>query len=157
MNIIMNLDDPGELDWGMPLIIQLTPEAIARVLMDTANAVHTGRETCIDDDSIINQMQARDDSGANTVRLVEQEFADEQEPEVIWHDWAVEVRLGQVLITGHWHVRSGAAPFEWDWLSRQAEMAFERACLLVGRRARRGVWVEEPEPREVPPPRASRH
>jgi hypothetical protein len=37
-----------------------------------------------------------------------------------------------------------------------AERAFERACVLLGRRARRGPVIEEPMPRELPP-RSSRH
>ena len=43
------------------------------------------------------------------------------------------------------------------WHGGEAEKAFDRACLLLGRRVRKGLVVDEPAPSELPPPRSSRH
>jgi hypothetical protein len=91
------------------------------------------------------------------VRLVEQEFYEDEEPETVWHDWTLEIRIGRVLTTGHWQVLVSAPPLDWEWNGREAEKAFARACVLIGRRARRGLTVEEPAQLEQPPPRSSRH
>jgi hypothetical protein len=104
----------------------------------------------------MNALVAMDDRGANSVRLVEQEFADETDAEAGWHDWAVEVRIGKIITTGHWQLRTNAAPLDWEWHADEAEKAFERACVLIGRRVRRGLVIEEPMPRDLPP-RSARH
>ena len=146
-------DDP---DWDMPLTFKLTPELVVHALMQNAAAVHTGWESCIDDDLVLSQLVAMDDAGNNAVRLVEQEFADEEEADVVWHDWALEVRIGKVITTGHFSLRVNSPPLDWEWHANEAENAFDRACVLIGRRVRRGLVIEEPMPRELPP-RASRH
>lgn len=151
-----DLTTAPEPDWDSPLRLQLTPELIVHAVMDNASAVHTGWQSCVEESVVLDQMQVIDDTGANAIRLVEQEFADEEEPETAWHDWTLEVRIGKVIVTGHWQVRTNAPPLDWEWHARAAERAFERACVLLGRRARRGLVVEEPMPRDLPP-RASRH
>jgi hypothetical protein len=143
-------------DWDSPLNFRLTPELIVHAVMETASAVHTGWESCVDEEAILSQITAMDDIGERSVRLVEQEFADDEDISVIWHDWTVEVRAGGVLVAGHWQVRSTSAPLDWEWTMAAAERSFERACVLLGRRVRRGLLVEEPMPRELPP-RSSRH
>ncbi|ESQ14018.1 MAG: hypothetical protein N838_33450 [Thiohalocapsa sp. PB-PSB1] len=148
--------DHTEPDWDSPLSIKLTPELIAHAVMYSAAAVHTGWESCVDEDSVLSQLVVMDDAGKHAVRLVEQEFADDQEEDVVWHDWALEVRIGKVVTTGHYSLRVNSAPLDWEWHAREAERAFERACVLLGRRVRRGLVVDEPMPRELPP-RASRH
>ena len=150
---LQSMADP---DWDTPLQLVVTPAIFVHGLLETATAAHTGWRSCIDEEAILNQLVALDDAGHNAVRLVEQEFADEQDAEVMWHDWTVELCIGKVFIVGHWQVRVGAPASEWEWHARQAEQAFERACLLLGRRVRRGLWVEDPAPRAVPP-RAHRH
>jgi len=148
--------DVTDPDWDMPLTIKLTPELIVHAVMQNAAAVHTGWESCIDEDMLLSDLVAMDDAGNNAVRLVEQEFADEQEEGVAWHDWALEVKIGKVITTGHFSLRVNSAPLDWEWQAREAENAFDRACVLIGRRVRRGPVIEEPMPRELPP-RASRH
>jgi hypothetical protein len=148
--------ETADPDWDMPLTLKLTPELIVHALMHNASGVHTGWESCIEDDLIVSQLVAMDDAGSCAVRLVEQEFADEQEPDAVWHDWVLEVRVGKVIVSGHYSLRTTAAPLDWDWHAREAENAFERACVLLGRRVRRGLVIEEPLPRELPP-RANRH
>lgn len=143
-------------DWDSPLNFKLTPELVVHAVMETASAVHTGWESCVDDDAVISQIAAMDDSGDKAVRLVEQEFPDEQDSSLMWRDWTVEVRVGRVLTVGHWQVRSNAAPLDWEWSAAAAERAFERACVLLGRRVKRGLVVEEPMPTELPP-HSSRH
>ena len=69
----------------------------------------------------------------------------------------LEISIGKVLTTGHWQIPSNAPHMEWEWNAREAEKAFGRACLLVGRRVRRGLVVDGPAPMEQPPPRSSRH
>jgi hypothetical protein len=153
---LSDFDPSADPDWDRPLNFRLTPELIVHALMETASAVHTGWDSCIDEDAILSQIAAMDDTGDKTVRLVEQEFADDEDSSASWHDWALEVRAGGVWTVGHWQVRSTAAPIDWEWAAAAAERAFERACVLIGRRVRKGLVVEEPLPRELPP-RSSRH
>lgn len=149
-------DDAAEPDWETPLSITLTPSLLIHALMGSASAAHTGWSSCIDDALAISNLVAIEDRSGNYVRLVEQEFVEDDQPGTVWHDWTVEVRLGSVLTTGHWQFPVTAPPAEWDWNAREAAQAFERACLLVGRRVRKALAVEEPAPVE-PVPRASRH
>lgn len=151
-----DFDHSADPDWDSPLNLTLTPELLVHALMDSASAVHTGWESCVDDEAILSQIVATDDTGDAAVRLLEQEFADDEEGTAAWHDWTLEVRFGRVFTVGHWQVRSNAAALEWDWSLQAAERAFERACVLLGRRVRRGPVIEEPMPRELPP-RSSRH
>ncbi len=154
---MMPEQDANEPDWDSPLALTLTPALLIHSLMKTATAVHTGWSTCIDDQLVVSNLVSMDDAAGNYVRLVEQEFYEDEEPETVWHDWTLEIRIGQILTTGHWQVLVTAPPIDWDWNAREAERAFERACVLVGRRARRGLAVDEPMPSEQPPPRSSRH
>jgi hypothetical protein len=148
--------DRNEPDWESPLHLKLTPALLIHSLMGTASAVHTGWSSCIDENLVVSSVVSMDDGAGNYVRLAEQEFY-EEDPEVVWHDWTLEIRVGSVLTTGHWHVPVSAPPMEWEWQAKESERAFERACLLVGRRVRRGLVVEEPAPSEQLPPRSSRH
>lgn len=150
------LEQTQDPDWDMPLNLKLTPELIVHALMQSASAVHTGWESCIDEAAAVNALVAMDDRGDNSVRLVEQEFADDNDAESGWHDWAVEVRIGKIITTGHWQLRTNAAPLDWEWHAEEAEKAFERACVLIGRRVRRGLVIDEPMPRDLPP-RSARH
>jgi hypothetical protein len=148
--------DRNEPDWESPLHLKLTPALLIHALMGTASAVHTGWSSCIDENLVVSSVVSMDDGAGSYVRLAEQEFY-EEDPEVVWHDWTLEIRVGSVLTTGHWQVPVSAPPMEWEWQARESERAFERACLLVGRRVRRGLVVEEPAPSEQLPPRSSRH
>jgi len=123
--------------------------------MSTASAVHTGWSSCIDDSLVITNQIAMDDQSGHYVRLVEQEFVEDDQPDMVWHDWTLELRLGSVLITGHWQCPASAHPSEWDWNAREAERAFEHACVLIGRRVRRSIQVEEPVLEDIP--RVRRH
>lgn len=153
----MNPDsDPSEPDWDSPLPLALTPSLVIHALMHTASAVHTGWTSCIDDKLVLSNALAMDDAGSY-VRLVEQEFYEDEDPETVWHDWTVEIRIGQILTTGHWQIPTTASPMEWEWNGRHAEQAFEKACVLIGRRVRRALAVEEPAEAEPSPPRTSRH
>lgn len=143
-------------DWESPLSFQLTPELLAHAVMQTASAVHTGWESCVDEEAILTQIVALGDQGEASVRLLEQELADEDDASESWHDWTLEVRVGGLLTVGHWQVRSQSAALDWEWSAAAAERAFELACVLVGKRVRRGLVVEGPMPRELPP-HSSRH
>lgn len=148
--------DTGEPDWDTPLSLTITPGLIIHALMGTASAVHTGWASCIDDSLVLSNQIAMDDQAGHYVRLVEQEFVEEEQPATLWHDWTLEIRLGSVLTTAHWQFSASAHPSEWDWNAREAGRAFERACVLLGRRVRRAMVVEEPVPTQDVP-RASRH
>jgi hypothetical protein len=148
--------DTGEPDWETPLSLTTTPALLIHALMGTASAVHTGWASCVDESLTLSNLVAMDDGVGNYVRLVEQEFVEEGNPEQVWHDWTLEVRVGAVLTTGHWQLEANARPSDWDWFGREARRAFERACVLIGRRVRDTLAVEEPEQAE-PIPRASRH
>lgn len=149
--------DATEPNWDSPLQIQLTPALLIHALMATASAVHTGWSSCIDEKLVVSGALSIDEVAGNYVRLAEQEFYEDEDPEVVWHDWTLEIRLGNVLTTGHWQVPVTASPMEWEWYAAEAEKAFDRACLLLGRRVRKGLIVEEPTPSEQLPPRSSRH
>jgi len=149
--------DAADPDWDSPLHIKLTPRLLIHTLMGTASAVHTGWASCVDDKLLMSNLVSMDDAAGHYVRLAEQEFYEDQDPETVWHDWTVEVRIGNVITTGHWQIPATAQAMEWEWNAREAERAFERACVLIGRRVRRGLAVEEPAAEEQPPPRSSRH
>jgi lysozyme family protein len=152
----MTLDrDTGEPDWDTPLSLTLTPGLLIHTLMSTASAVHTGWSSCIDDNLVLTNQVAMDDQAGHYVRLIEQEFVEDDQPDMVWHDWTLEIRIGSVLITGHWQFPATSHPSEWEWNAREAERAFERACVLIGRRVRRGIQVEEPILDDTP--RARRH
>lgn len=143
----MSQDQAGvEPDWDGPLQLTLTPALIIHALMATATATHTGWESCIDEGLVLSNLVAMDDGSGHYVRLAEQEFIEDADPETVWHDWTLEVRIAGVLTTGHWQVPVGGPPWEWQWHAREAEQAFERACVLIGRRVGRGLVVVEPQP-----------
>lgn len=153
----MNHDTtPPEPDWDGPLQLTLTPALLIHSLMTTATAVHTGWASCIDETLVLTNQLALDDAAGHYVRLVEQEYFEEADQDNLWHDWTLEIRLGGVLITGHWQTSVGGPPWEWEWQAREAEQAFERACVLVGRRVSRGLVVVEPQSANGPA-RSTRH
>jgi len=149
-------ESSGEPDWETPLTFTTTPALLIHALMGTAGAVHTGWASCVDESLVLSNLVAMDDQAGNYVRLVEQEYVEEGKPDTVWHDWALEVRIGSVLTTGHWQFETTAHPSDWEWNAREARGAFERACVLIGRRVRPALTVEEPMPAE-PVPRVSRH
>lgn len=137
-----------EPDWEQALPLTMTPALIIHSVMATASAVHTGWESCIDDRLILSNLVAMDDKTGHYVRLVEQEYHEEADPETVWHDWTLEIRIANVLTTGHWQAPVGGPAIESEWQAREAEQAFERACVLLGRRVSRGLVVVEPQPSE---------
>ena len=145
-----------EPDWETQLSLSTTPSLLIHALMGTASAVHTGWSSCVDDSLVLSNLVAMDDSAGNYVRLVEQEFVEDGKPDTVWHDWTLELRIGSVLTTGHWQFEVSAHPSDWDWNAQEARRAFERACVLIGRRVRTTLAVEDPVPSE-PVPRTSRH
>jgi hypothetical protein len=148
--------DTDEPDWETPLMLATTPALLIHALMGTASAVHTGWASCVDESLVQSNVLAMDDSAGNYVRLVEQEFVEDGKSEQIWRDWTLEVRIGAVLMTGHWQFEAASHPSDWDWNAREASRAFERACVLIGRRVRRTLAVDEPVPTAAVP-RTSRH
>lgn len=137
------VDPSVEPDWDVPVQITLTPAAIMHTLFATADSVHTGWDTCIDHTLAVAETTALDEDGGNYARLVKQEYVEGEETEVTWHDWAVELKIAEVYITAHWRTQENASPADWDWCATQAENAFASACVLVGRRVRRGLVMEE--------------
>ncbi|MBK1644584.1 hypothetical protein CKO25_07960 [Thiocapsa imhoffii] len=146
----------AEPDWETPLSVSLTPALLIHALMGTASAVHTGWTSCIEEALVLSNLVSLEDRSGNYARLAEQEFVEDDQPETVWHDWTLEVRIGIVLTTGHWQFPVNAHPSEWEWNAREAMRAFERASVLLGRRVRRTVAVEDPTPTDSVP-RASRH
>jgi hypothetical protein len=153
----MEEENVTEPDWDSQLTVRLTPGMLIHALMATASAVHTGIASCVEEKLVVNDLVSMDDREGNYVRLAEQEFYEDDDPETVWHDWTLEIRVGKVVTTGHWQIPSSAPPMEWAWSAREAEKAFGRACVLLGRRVRRGLVVEDPAPTEELPPRARRH
>ena len=145
-----------EPDWETPLGLTTTPDTIIHTIFASADTVHTGWESCVDHELTMGEVTALDDRTENYCRLVEQEYVEKAEAEVTWHDWAVELKLGDVYVTGHWRAPDTASPSEWDWCSESAQNAFASACILVGKRVRRGLLVDESSPGATPTPR-TRH
>jgi len=149
---MQTIDEP---DWDHALTISVTPASLARALFATATSVHTGWSSCVEESVTISDLLAIDERNGNHARLVEQEFSEEEDPDVHWHDWAVEIRIGEAFVTGHWQIQVSTAPLDWEWCSREAEAAFDKATLLVGKRTRRAMTIEE-EP-ETLPDKSQRH
>jgi hypothetical protein len=142
-------------DWDHKLTLSVTPTGLIQALFQTASDVHTGWTSCVESNLSLSDLMAVDEHSGNFARLVEQEFSEDEDPDVLWHDWTVEIRIGEVFVTGHWQVQTSAPPIDWEFCAREAENAFEKAAVLMGRRVRRVTAVEEhPEP---PPPKSQHH
>lgn len=139
-----DLDD--EPDWDSPVTLELTPAAIIHTLFQSAESVHTGWDSCVDTALAVAETTVLDEDSINHCRLVEQRYVEGEQEEVTWHDWTVELKLGEVYMSAHWRTTDPGSRAEWDWCAREAENAFANACVLVGRRVRRGLVIEEPSP-----------
>jgi hypothetical protein len=151
------LDTATEPDWDAPLELVLTPAGLFHALFHSASTVHTGWSSCVDPALILADLSTMDDASGNYCRMVEQEYVEDDNEEKVWHDWLVEIRLGEVLISGHWQLQASAPPLDWDWASREAETAFEKACILFGKRARRTLVVDEPQAQTAAVAQRPRH
>ena len=121
----------SEPDHDSVVTVTLTPSAIMDAVFATADQVHTGWDSCVDPALVVSDMTVGDDSSGNYCRLVEQAYTEDEQPDVSWHDWAVELRLGEVYVTAHWRSEEDASPSDWEWCAIQAEEAFSRACVLL--------------------------
>ncbi|MEJ2576027.1 MAG: hypothetical protein P8106_04895 [Gammaproteobacteria bacterium] len=148
---------PDEPDWDAPLALRITPRALINAVFWSATSAHTGHESCIDPKLVLGEIRSVDDATGNWCRIVEQEFFEEEQEDVVWHDWSVEVRLEDVYVIGHWQLPVSAAPMEWEWQAQAAEEAFEKACVLFGARSRRTVAIVEPPSPDSPPADVKRH
>lgn len=144
-------------DWDIPLTFTLTPAMLIHGLFAQAQQVHTGSESCIAPELVLNELTAADERTGNLVRLVEQEYAEDEGDDTVWHDWAVELRIGTVWVTAHWQQPVSASPLEWEWSARQAESAFSRACVLFGKQVRPGLVVLDDFPGAAPDASLRRH
>jgi len=144
-----------EPDWDTPISFALTPSLIFHTLFASADTVHTGWESCIDSTLSEEDMTVIDEQTGNHCRLVKQRYAEDQDPEVTWMDWTVELKTGEIYLSGHWRAQEEEGASTQDWCAMQAEDAFSGACLLVGKRVRRGLIVEEPS--RAPQPPRTRH
>jgi len=154
----MMMDDNAP-EWDQPLSLTVTPAGLIHTLFATASNVHTGWTSCVESNLMAADLIVTNDSDGNYVRLVEQEFVEDESPDVAWHDWTVELRVGEVLVTGHWQLLVTAPPIDWDWCTQEAEAAFEKATVLVGKRVRRVMAVEDDlaSPAPKPPAPKPRH
>lgn len=152
----MQDDSSAEPDWDTPLQLTLNPGMLIHSLFSNASSVHTGWASCVDDSLALTDLVSVDEGSGNYCRLVEQEYVDDGSDDLVWHDWAVELRVGNVLVTGHWQIQVTASPMDWEWCAGEAEKAFEKACILFGKRTRRGIGVEEPS-LSSQPPKPQRH
>jgi hypothetical protein len=143
-------------DWSTPLTLTLTPEAIMSTVFGTAEEVHCGWDTCVNSTLLLAETTAVDPLTSNHCRMVEQEYSYDDQPDVTWHDWTVELRIGELYLLAHWRVQVAEAPAMWSWSSNEAESAFMTACTLLGQRVRRGLIVET-SAAVVPVPPRSRH
>jgi hypothetical protein len=142
-------------EWDIELSISTSPTVIIDAVFYTADSVHAGAETCIDADLILFELVANDERSENYCRLVEQRYTEDEGDEVTWQDWAVELRIQGTFVTGHWRVQLPGSPSDWEWSGKEAEKAFSAASLLMGRRVRKAIAVEEST--YAPPPSLTRH
>lgn len=147
---------PPQPDWETPLDTTVSAGNLIEALFSTASDAHTGWSSCIEDELVINDLTVTGLSKSDYCRLIEQEYIEEGRDDLIWHDWTVEIHLGDVFVTGHWQIQSGTAAIEWDWCEKEASLAFEKACILFGRKVRRALVVEEPLT-SITPPDARQH
>ena len=87
----------------------------------------------------------------------EQEYSYDDQPDIMWRDWTVELRSGEVYLLAHWRVQANEAPAIWSWASNEAETAFIAACTLIGQRVRKTLVVESSGPTSPVPPRSRHH
>lgn len=131
-------------EWNTQLSLNISPAQVAHTAFYSARSVHTGWQSCIDPQFVLFELKAADACG-NQARFVEQEYAADEEDEGDWHDWSVEICINNLYVTAHWQAPSDVGPADWDWCLQEAEKAFERVCLLLGKRVRKGLIVEEME------------
>ena len=136
-------DTAMEPEWDSPIGVQTTPGAVIDCVFWSADAVHTGYESCIEPKLVLVDITAHEDNGDNYCRYVEQEYVeDEAQEDATWHDWAIELKLGETFVVAHWRVLITGSPSDWDWCAQEAEKAFTMASVLVGKRVRRGIVVD---------------
>ena len=135
-------DSSFEPDWDIPLTVTVTAASVIDTVFATAFSVHTGTESCINVELAVVDIVAPDDNGGNFSRYVEQEYAEDSDPEAMWHDWTVELKIDTTFVVGHWWTRASGSPADWEWCAKEAEQAFRQAALFVGKRVRKGLVVE---------------
>ena len=150
------IDTTVEPDWDLPVTIQLSPAAIIHAVFPTADSVHTGWDTCIDQSLVVAETNAVEDLTGNHCRLIRQEYTEDHTPDATWHDWTVELKLGDTHISAHWRVEHTVSPAEWEWCLSEAETAFATACTYIGKRVRRGLLIEDP-PNSMPAASRTHH
>ncbi len=150
----MHDDQP---DWTQPLQFMLTAEAIMSTIFATAEEVHTGWDSCINQSLSLSETTTVDSQTGNHCRLIELEYSYDDQPDVTWHDWTVELRAGEVYIAAHWRVQVNESPAMWAWSAAESETAFISACTLIGQRVRRGLLVENDTVIAPVPPRSRHH
>ena len=143
-------EETADPDWETPLPLTVTPTGITTALFGSAEEVHTAWQSCVDPELVVAETLTHDGHSRNYCRLVEQEY-EEDGSDGVWHDWAVEVRIGEVHVTGHWRMQADGRGSDWEWCTREAQKAFTGACVLLGRRVLPAIVVEEPI-LEGPPP-----
>ena len=132
-------DAAMEPDWDAPIKVQLTPAAIIHALFPSADGVHTGLESCVDHALVTQETNAVDDLSGNHCRLARQEYVEDHTPDVTWHDWVVELKLGEIYIAAHWRTQQNANPADWDWCMGEAENAFAKRVYYETRNNEHGL------------------
>ena len=139
-------DHPNDQpEWNTELRLSLTPAQLTHSAFYSARSVHTGTHSCIEPEYVVFELNAADTTSGNHARFVEQEYASDEDEDDAWHDWSVEVCIGNTYVTAHWQIPMDVGPADWDWCLQEAEKAFERVCLLLGKRVRKGLAIETPE------------
>lgn len=136
-------EDDLEPDWDTPLELRLSPGEVVHALFASADQVHTGWASCVDAALVLEDTTVTSEQGENHCRLVKLAYVEDQEPDETWNDWTVELHISEIYVVGHWRTRETAAPVDLDWCQNEAEKAFAAGCVLVGRRVRRGLVVDE--------------
>ncbi len=137
-------DDAGlDPDWSTELTITLSAGNIAHTLFSSAGQVHTGWDSCVEQDLVVFELNAVEAHSDNHCRLVELEYEEDDQPGVVWHDWTVELKFAEIYLSAHWRALVTAPGAEWDWCAEEARKCFDRACILIGKRVTTGVAIED--------------
>ena len=136
--------DDYDSEWETPLTLNLSVGTVIDTVFATADAAHVGRESCVDPQLMVVEVVAHDDhSDTNYCRYSEQEYHEGENANTVWHDWTVELHFNAIIITAHWRAKTNGRRSDWKRCAEEAEKAFVAASVLVGKRVRRGVVVEQ--------------
>ena len=134
-----------EPEWDAPIGLEVTPRAIIECVFWNADAVHTGYESCIESETRDRGIQSPTTTTATTTVATSNRSTWKTRPpeETTWHDWTVELKLGEVFVVAHWRVLVGGSPtLTGTGASGSRRRRSPIASVLVSKRVRKYTVVD---------------